>query len=206
MVRTVTGIVVVMAAVLLGGCGSGSGGSGGETTTAGPDATATDGPLAGLDGDKLCDMVDLALLEEHFGEPFADTLGAVNPPEYESSVVCAYASQAFIDAEVTELADELQVTTKVTLVTAQGAQDALDASLVDDGETVAYQPVDGLGDVAGYASSDVNVDSGGSYLAAIIEVDGAFVEVVTKADPEGTIEQLRPIADELLPELLSELR
>jgi hypothetical protein len=166
-----------------------------------------DGPLAGLDGDKLCGMVDVALLEEHFGEPFADALGGVNPPEQDGSVVCTYASQAFVDADVADLADKLQVTTKVTHVTdASTAQDALDVSLVDDGETVAYQPVDGLGAVAGYAGSDLNVDSGGSYLVAIIEIDGAFVEVATLADPEGTVEQLRPIADELLPKVESELR
>lgn len=207
MIRTVTGIVVVTAAVLLGGCGSDPGDSGDETTAAGPDATVTDGPLAGLDGDKLCGMVDRALLEEHFGEPFADALGGVNPPEQDSSVVCTYPSQAFVDADVADLEDKLQVTTKVTSVTdASTAQDALDASLVDDGETVAYQPVDGLGEVAGYAGSDLNVDSGGSYLVAVIEIDGAFVEVVTKADPEGTVEQLRPIADELLPKVESELR
>lgn len=198
MIRTVTGIVVVTAAVLLGGCGSDSGDAGGETTTAGPDATVADGPLAGLDGDKLCGMVDVALLEEHFGEPFADALGGVNPPEQDGSVVCTYASQAFVDADVADLAGKLQVTTKVTHVTdASTAQDALDASLVDDGETVAYQPVDGLGAVAGYAGSD---------LVAIIEIDGAFVEVATLADPEGTVEQLRPIADELLPKVESELR
>jgi hypothetical protein len=209
-IRTVTGIVAATVVVLLGGCGSDAAGSGdsggGGTTTAGPDATVSDGPLAGLDGDKLCGMVDLALLEEHFGEPFADALGGVNPPEQDSSVVCTYASQAFVDAEVADLADKLQVTTKVTVVDASSAQEALDASLADDGETVAYQPVDGLGAAAGYASSDLNVDSGGSYLTAIVEVDGAFVEVVTKADPEGTVEQLRPIADELLPKVESEPR
>lgn len=210
MIRSVTGIVMVTTAVLLGGCGSDSGDSGdsgGETTTAGPDATVTDGPLAGLDGEKLCGMVDLARLEEHFGEPFTDALGGVNPPEQDSSIVCKYTSQAFTDADVADLEDKLQVTTKVTLMTdASTAQDALDASLADEGEPVAYQPVDGLGEVAGYAGSDLNVDSGGSYLVAIIKIDGAFVEVVTKADPEGTVEQLRPIADELLPKVESELR
>lgn len=207
MMRTVTGVVVVTAVVLLVGCGSESGDPGGAATTAGPDATATDGPLAGLDGDRLCDMINVALLEEHLGEPFADALGGVNPPEQDGSVVCTYVSQALADAEAADLADKLQVTTKVTLVpAASNAQGALDASLADDGETVAYQPVDGLGDVAGYADSDLNVDAGGSYLVAIIEIDGAFVEVVTKADPEGTVEQLRPIADELLPKVESELR
>lgn len=207
MIRNMTGIVVVTAAMMLGGCGRDSGDPGGETTTTGPDAGVTDGPLAGLDGDELCGMVDLALLEERFGEPFADALGGVNPPEQDSSVVCTYPSQAFVDAEVADLADELQVTTKVTVVDeVSTAQGALDASLVDDGEAVAYQPVDGLGEVAGYAGSDLNVDSGGSYLVAIVEIDGDFVEVVTKADPEGTVEQLRPIADELLPKVESELR
>ncbi|MBB4908787.1 hypothetical protein [Actinophytocola algeriensis] len=207
MFRRVTGIVVVTAAALLGGCGRDSGDSGGATTTAGPEATVADGPLAGLDGDKLCGMVDVALLEEHFGEPFADALGGVNPPEQDGSVVCTYPSQAFVDAEIADLANKLQVTTTVTHVTdASTAQDALDASLADDGKTLAYQPVDGLGAVAGYAGSDLNVDSGGSHLVAVIAIDGAFVEVVTQADPEGTVEQLRPIADELLTKVESEPR
>ncbi len=207
MIRTVTGIVAVTVVVLLGGCSSGGGASGaGGTTTAGPDATVADGPLAGLDGDELCGMVDLALLEERFGEPFADALGGVNPPEQDSSVVCTYPSQAFADAEVADLADKLQVTTKVTAVDASSAKEALDAALADDGTTVAYQPVDGLGAAAGYAGSDLNVDSGGSYLTAIVEVDGAFVEVVTKAEPQGSAEQLRPVADELLPKVESALR
>lgn len=215
MIRTVAGIVVMSAAALLGGCGSDSGddpgngsGRGGETSTAGPDATVAEGALAGLDGDKLCGMVDLALFEEHFGEPFSDALGGVNPPEQDSSVVCMYSSTAFMDAEVADLADKLQVTTKVTLVTqASSTQEALDAALVDiGGVTVGYEPVDGLGAAAGYAGSELKVGSGGSHLAAIIEVDGEFVEVVTKADPHGTVKQLRPIADELLQKLESELR
>ena len=210
MIRTVTGVVAAAVVVLLGGCGGDAGGTGdsggGGTTTAGSKATVSDGPLAGMDGGKLCGMVDRALLEEHFGEPFAEELGGVNPPELDSSVVCSYPTQAFVDAEVADLADKLQVTTKLTAVDASSAQEALDASLVDDGKTVAYQPIDGLGAAAGYAGSDLNVDSGGSYLAAIVEVDGGFVEVVVKADPDGTVEQLRPIADELLPKVESELR
>ena len=210
MIRTVTGIGMAVAVVLLGGCGSDSGdpgGSAGGTTTAGRNATVTDGPLAGMDGGKLCGMVDLALLEDRFGEPFADALGGVNPPEQRSSVVCTYQSQAFIDAEVADLADKLQVTTKLTAVTdASSAQDALDAAMADDGKTVAYQPVDGLGAAAGYAGSDLNVGSGGAYLVAVIEVGGEFVEVATKAEPDATVEQLRPIADELLPKVESELR
>jgi len=196
----------VAAVLLLGGCGGDSGGTGDSPDTAGPDATVADGPLAGLDGDTLCGMVDLAAMAEHFGEPFADVLGAVNPPEQDSSVVCTYQSQAFIDAEVADLEKQLQITTRVTLVTdAPTARDALDASLSNDGEPVAYQPVDGLGEVAGYAGSDLNVDSGGSYLVAVVEVGGGFVEVVTKAHPEATVEQLRPVAEELLPKVESEL-
>lgn len=217
MIRTVTGIVVVTAVVLLGGCGSddpgpGGGGSGGETTTAGPDAgpdaTVAEGPLAGLDGDKLCGMVDLAKLEEAFGEPFADSLGGVNPPEQDSSVVCTYQSQAFMDSEIADLEDKLQVTTKLTFASeATTAQEALDAALVDvGGTTVAYQPVDGLGAAAGYAGSELDVGAGGSHLAAIVEVGGEFVEVQVKADPQGTLEQLRPVMDELFPKVESELR
>lgn len=211
MIRTVMGIVVAAAAMVLGGCGSdepGDSGSGGETTTAGPDATVTDGPLAGLDGDKLCGMVDLAMLDEAFGEPFADVLGGVNPPAQDSSVICTYQSQAFMDSEIADLEDKLQVTTKLTFASeAMTAQEALDAALVDvGGTTVAYQPVDGVGAAAGYAGSELNVGSGGSYLAAVIEVGGEFVEVQVKADPQGTIEQLRPVMDELLPKVESELR
>ncbi|PXY19272.1 hypothetical protein [Prauserella muralis] len=203
MIRT-RGIVVVTAAVaMLGGCGSDVRG---ETPSAGPDATVAEGPLAGLDGDTLCGMVELPLLERQFGEPFAGALGGVNPPEQDGSVVCSYQSQAFLDAEPADLADTRQVTTKVTPVPGEPtAQDALDAALTDNGEPVSYEPVDGLGEVAGYAGSDLDVGSGGSYLVAIIEADGAFVEVVTKADPEGTVRQLRPIAEELLPKVESEL-
>ncbi len=214
MIRTVTGIVVVTAAMLLGGCGSDDTGndsgndSAGETTTAGPDATVADGPLAGMDGDKLCGLVDLAVLDEAFGEPFADVLGGVNPPEQDGAVICTYQSQAFMDSEVADLEDKLQVTTKLTFASeAATAQEALDAALADVGGTpVAYQPVDGVGAAAGYAGSDLNVGSGGSYLAAIIEVGGEFVEVQVKADPQGTIEQLRPVMDELFPKVESELR
>jgi hypothetical protein len=215
-IRTVTGIVVVTAVVLLGGCGNedpdpgggGSGGETGETTTAGPNATVAEGPLAGLDGDKLCGMVDLAKLEEAFGEPFAEALGGVNPPEQDGSVLCNYQSQAFMDAEIADLEDKLQVTTKLTFASeATTAQEALDAALVDvGGTTVAYQPVDGLGAAAGYAGSELNVGSGGSHLAAIVEVGGEFVEIQVKADPQGTIEQLRPVMDELFPKVESELR
>lgn len=211
MIRTMAGIVVVTAAVLLGGCGSDDprteGGSGAETTTAGPEATVADGPLAGLDGDKLCGMVDTELMAAAFGEPFADVLGGVNPPEQDGGVVCTYRSQASVDAEVDELEDKLQVTIELVVAAdASTAQEALDAALVDDGTTVAYQPVDGVGAAAGYAGVELDVDSGGSHLAAIVEVDGEFVRILVKADPQGTVEQLRAVGDELLPKVESELR
>jgi hypothetical protein len=50
-----------------------------------------------------------------------------------------------------------------------------------------------------YAGSELEVRLGGNHLVAIITGgDGTLVEVITKAEPEGTIDQLRPIADELV--------
>ncbi len=199
--RMTVGLLAITAVLLAGCSDNGNGASAGRRT-----AGSTAAPVGRLDDDTVCGMVDRATVEKLFGEPIANVRGGVNPPEQRSSVGCGYISKSFVEADTEDLDNELMVSTDVTLSDADTAKDALDASLTDSGKTVAYQPVAGLGLAVGYARSELNVLSGGSRLAAIIEIDGAFVEVVVKAEPEGTLDQLRPIADELVSDVEQELR
>lgn len=209
--RTAVGLLAV-AAVLLTGC-SGDNGDNGDNGDGGANGERTEdkasGPLAGLDGDKLCAMVDRATIEEQFHEPIRDTLGGVNPPEQRGSVVCDYVTESLLESDVEDIDEALSISVKVTDVSdkATTVEEALDAYLVDsDGKTVDYERVDGLGDAAGYAGSELGVRLDENQLVAILEVDGAFIEVVASSEPVGTLDQLRPIADELVKGVESELR
>jgi hypothetical protein len=199
--RRMVGFLVVVAP-LLAGCSDDDGGSGGDETN----GEQAGDPVSRLDGDALCGMVDCGTIEKQLGEPITDTLGGKNPPEQRGSVVCDYIPKAFAEADTEDLADQLTITTTVTPAEAKDAKAALDAYLVSDGETVAYQPVEGLGEAAGFAGSKLDVRSGGSQLAVIVDVGGALVEVVTKVEPDATQEQLRPIADELTNGVTTKLR
>ena len=205
--------ILAGAVLLLASCSGDSGdtggtndnkGSGGETT-----GEQASGPLAGLDGDTLCGLVDKATVEALVGEEIVDQLGGINPPEQRSSVICDYLTRSFAEADNDDLAAAPKMTVKVTAARdGDGtAEEALDAYLTNlDGEVLAFQPVDGLGAAAGFAGSEFEPLGGGSQLAAIIEVDGALVEVVAKLEPTGTLDQLRPVADELVKGVEAELR
>jgi hypothetical protein len=193
--------LLVVAAALLAGCSDDGGGSGAE-----PNDERAGDPVSALDGDTLCGMVDRGTIEKQFGEPIADELGGVNPPEQRGSVVCDYIPKSFAEADTEDLGGELTITTTVTPAAADSAKAALDAYLVADGETVAYEPVTGLGEAAGFAGSKLDVRAGGSQLAVIVEVRDTLVEVVTKVEPNATQDQLRPIADELTTAVTTQLR
>lgn len=197
--RKMVGLLVA-ATALLAGCSGAGGDSGGETK-----GERAGDPVSGLDGNTLCGLVDRGTIEKQFGEPISDALGGVNPPEQRSSVVCDYIPKSFAEADTDDLADKLTVTTAVTRVKEGTAKEALDAYLTSDGETVAYEPVTGLGEAAGFASSKLDVRSGGSQLAVILKIGDTLVEVVTNAEPDATQDQLRPIADELVEGVTSEL-
>lgn len=195
--RTTVGVLSLLTALLLAGCG---GGSDPAAEPDRPEISRAGGPVASLTGHDLCSMVDSATVERQFGEPVHNTLGG-REPEERVSVTCTYVTESVLESDVEDIADALAVSTNVRTVTedAATAQEALDAYFVDeDAQTVAYTPVEGLGVVAGYAGSDLRVRLGGNHLVAILEVDGAFVEVISKSDPVGTMKQLRPIAEELV--------
>ena len=193
--------LLVVAVALLAGCSDDGGGSGDE-----PNGERAGDPVSALDGDTLCGMVDRGTIEKQFGEPIADELGGVNPPEQRGSVVCDYIPKSFAEADTEDLGGELTITTTVTPAGAGTAKAALDAYLVSDGETVAYEPVTGLGEAAGFAGSKLDVRAGGSQLAVIVEVRGTLVEVVTKVEPNATQDQIRPVADELTTAVTTQLR
>lgn len=199
--------LLAAATVLLAGCsGDGDSGGGGGGATGEPTGEQGSGPLAGLTPDALCATVDHATIERQFNEPVADELSGVNPPEQRGSVVCEYLSKSFVESDT--LDGGLVVTVKVTPARdAPTPQEALDAYMIGgpEHETVDYQRVDGLGEIAGYAGSELDVGPAGSHLAVLIDIDGELIEVVTRAEPEGTLEALRPIAEQLVDGVLAEL-
>ncbi|HEX2132993.1 MAG TPA: hypothetical protein VHH15_15700 [Actinophytocola sp.] len=205
--RTALSAVAVAAALLMAGCG-GDGDASDEPDTSDQAGEAT-GSIADL-ADDLCSMVDTATIEEQFGEAVEDAQGGLEQEERES-VSCSYVTESQMASDIEDIDKALAVGTTVRTASsgALEPQDALDEYFVDaDGETVAYTPIDGLGVVAGYAdrSLDVRLISE-NHLVAILELgDGEFVEVITTSSPEGTQEQLRPIADQLVPAVESRLR
>lgn len=114
-----------------------------------------------------------------------------------------------MSSDIDDMADALAVDTNVRTADekASTAERALEAYLRDDdGKPVAYTPVDGLGMAAGYAGDDLGVRLGGAHLVAIVEDDGKFIEVTTKAEPDATLDQLKPIATELVEGVEAALR
>lgn len=196
MLRTTIGLLALLA-LLLTGC------SGDDPKPKASDpADSDDGIVAGVDGDELCGTVDHDTIEEQFGEAVEEAQPGRNvPPEQDVEFVsCNYVMQSLMEADgMDEIEHALDVSTRVkpAAEAATSAEDAVAAYLVNfDGEHVAFEEVDDLGEAAGYASGDVRL--GGSHLVAIIEDGGELFEVLVKAEPEATLDQLRPIADELV--------
>lgn len=193
--RATVGLVAVVG-VLLAGC----------DTKSEPTGDKVSSPLAAID---LCGMVDHATIEGQFNEPVVDAQGGREEHIERETVSCIYVMKSLMTADMENLNEALDVSTRLQAATDQArtAEEALDAYLVDQNdEVVNYERVDGLGEVAGYADSALGVALGENHLVAILEVDGGFVAVVTKSSPEGTVEQLRPIAEELVKGVETKLR
>jgi hypothetical protein len=209
--RTALGVVAVVTALLMAGCG-GEGGTnddpgGGQTTS--EQAGEGNGSIPDL-ADDLCSFVDTATIEEQFGEAVEDAQGGLEEEERES-VSCTYVTESMMASDIENIDQALDVGTTVRTASSGVLEpkDALDKYFVDaDDETVAYTPVEGLGDVAGYADRSLKVRlTPENHLVSILELgDGEFVEVITTSSPEGTQEQLRAIADQLVPAVESRLR
>lgn len=154
-------------------------------------------------------MVNRATIEKQFDESVQDAQGGPSRPDQRESVSCTYVTESLVESDVKNMDKALSLSVKVELASDKvtTAEEALDAYMVDgDDETVDYERADGLGNAAGYASSDLEVRLGGNHLVAILEIDGTFVEVITKSEPEGTMDKLKPIADELVEGVESKLR
>jgi hypothetical protein len=200
--RTVWIIAVVGA--LLAGCGGQ-----GEGTPGGTSAPTTGGTLADLTGDKLCAMVNRATIEQQFHQSVRDAQGGRETHEKRESINCSYVTESLMDSNASTIAKALSISTTVRVASesASTAKKALDGYFVDQGaKTVAYTPLEGLGEAAGYADSKLKVRLGGNHLVAILPVKGKFVEVITKSEPDGTLDQLKPIAQELVKGAESALR
>ena len=160
--------------------------------------------------DDLCSMVDTATIEEQFGETVEDAQGGLEQEDRES-VSCTYVTESMMAAEVENIDEALAVSTNVRAASGGAAEpkDALDEYFVDaDAKTVAYTPVDGLGDAAGYADRSLKVRLiSENHLVSILRLgNGELVEIIVTSSPEGTLEQLRSLADQLVPAVESRLR
>jgi hypothetical protein len=158
--------------------------------------------LKDITGEQLCAMVPRSTVEKAFDEKIVESFGGPNEHMERDSMSCKYVTRALMDADgMDEIAVALDIGTQVRRAQdkATTAEQALDEYMVDfDGETVAFTPVPGLGVVAGYAGPDLDVRNRGAHLVAIIESGDQFIEVITTSDPEGTQDQLEPIAKELV--------
>jgi hypothetical protein len=204
--RGTVGIIAVVGA-LLAGCGSQGGNTPGSNTVA--PTTTGGGTLASITGDQLCAMVDKATIEQQFRQTVRDAQGGRETQEKRESISCSYVMESLVNSSGPDIAKALSVSTTVRAASdkATTAKQALDAYFVDqDAKTVAYTPIDGLGAVAGYADSKLKVRLGGNHFVSILEVKGKFVEVISKSEPDGTLDQLKPIAEKLTKGTESALR
>ncbi|MCT2582850.1 hypothetical protein [Actinophytocola gossypii] len=207
--RTALGVVAV--ALLMAGCGSEGGTNddpGGDQATSEQAGGAT-GSISDL-ADDLCSFIDTATIEEQYGESVEDAQGGLEQEERES-VSCTYVTESVMASDVENIDKALDVSTTVRTASSGSTdpKDALDKYFVDaDAKTVAYTPIEGLGDAAGYADTSLEVRMiTENHLVAILELDdGQLVEVITTSSPQGTQEQLRALADELVPAVESRLR
>ncbi len=192
--------VVVAVAVVLAGCSTDDGGApsienGGES-------------LANLAGNKMCELLAPATIEETFdvalATPFNPLAAGTGDEEREWTASCVYA-----DADTTKETGEF-FTLTAAIGPAEGAtsaQDVLDEHFraYDGGEPVDYQRVDGLGAGAGFADRNADVGPGRDHVLAVLDVDGALYKVQVDVTPTGSVDQLTTVAKELVDGLESEL-
>lgn len=191
-VRIVAGLLVV--AALVAGCSEESPPQSQPQPGAG---------LTELSGDELCDLLPAKSVEDAFGDKVTKTKGDSTAKAPFTIVSCKY-SIDFKLAEVETLPPGAEV--KVSLPARGDEKQALDRAFTDlDDKVVRYEQVDGLGVAAGFGPDATLEDLGGDQLVVLIDAGGERYEMSVGATPKATLEQLKPLAEELLPGLTKTL-
>ncbi|MGK8507064.1 hypothetical protein ACRS5S_03085 [Nocardia asiatica] len=201
LMRVMVGILAA-ASLLLAGCGDS------EEGPRSPSVSGNDHSLASVSDEELCAMVKSATIEKAFGQPFPLRAPSVNTLDLPDAITCSYHPEAFANATGSALIELPSVEVAAGAPKADTAAAALASYMTDAQKApVRYQPVNGLGTIAGYAGSGLGVGLyGGSHLAVILEINGKLIQAVVQGHPNARVEQLRPIADELIKGLEAALR
>jgi hypothetical protein len=179
------GIVLTFACLVgLAGCSSADGGSGGTV--------GKESPIESLSGEQLCRMLPQKALELQFSDvEFFDPKGRVDGRDPNPRVHCHYGGDALgLDTSVHNTVPSL------------GAKGNLELVFTDTNEDVTeYEPVAGLGAAAGYGPTALLDDLGGNTLAVILNAGNHQYTIELNTMPEAKLEQLKPLAEELLSHL-----
>lgn len=198
------GTVLLASVLLLGACSdSGSDGAG----DAGTGLPKQDTALEGLAADRLCELLPNDAIERALDVTVTDTNTRETGKPPFLSKTCTYDLE-FELAEVDLLPPA--VTTNVGQVRDKGVDELLDdafTDLVDESKPVGdYERVEGLGDGAGYGKEAMNGGELDQSLLVVVFTSGdERLKFDITVSPQTPLEQLKPLATDLLKGLESEL-
>jgi hypothetical protein len=204
----VRGIVLVGAALLLTACSdSGDGGGDGGGTSTGDGGGGSTTALEDMKSERLCELLPTQTIEQTLGVVVKEAKGKDSGRPPILTRTCRYQ----VDFELEDV-DTLppSVSTGVNQTRDKSVEEILDyafTDLTDENEKVApYDQVDGLGEGAAFGANPM-IDGGlaESQLVVAFSAGGERFVVDVAVSPEATLDKLRPLAEELLAALQSEL-
>lgn len=163
-------------------------------------------PLAKLSVDEMCPLVKKETIETAFGvtvtEALADELGR----DALRGVICRYRADTENGAYESSSGAPLRILTSIDVSFHRDAPTALNESFTDvEGKVVDYQPVAGLGEMAGYGPDVAPGGRDGSVLTVVFSANRARLVLTVQATSGAELAQLELIAAELLAGLNAEI-
>lgn len=157
-------------------------------------------PLAALSADEMCPLVAKQTIETAFGVTVNEALGDELGRDALRGVICRYRADTTNGGGYESPAGApLRVLTSIDVSFHRDDPTALNESFTDvAGKVVGYQPVAGLGDIAGFGPDVAPGGRDGSVLAVVFHTERARLLLTVQAMPGAELAQLEPIAAELL--------
>jgi hypothetical protein len=198
------GTVLLASVLLLGAC-SDSGAD--ETKDAGTGLPSQETALESLTPDRLCELLPNDAVEQALDVKVNETSSRETGRPPFLSMTCTYDLE-FELMEVEILPPSVRI--DVGQIRDKGVDELLDdafTDLIDDSRPVGdYERVDGLGEGAGYGADPTH---GGaldqSQLVVIFKVGDEVLRSVVAVSPQTPLDQMKPLATDLLKALESEL-
>lgn len=160
----------------------------------------TRNPTESLSGDDLCRMLPLDRVERQFDDvEFFRAEGQESGRGLDTGISCNYGGGGL----------SLRTTVR-KLLARQTVEAHLDLEFTEvdvdlNEEVIEYERLDGLGAAAGYGQT-VPLGLAGNTLAVILIVGRNQYKVGLSTRPDATLEELKPLAEVLVPHVQSALR